>query len=225
MSRAREGSESVSSRPLLPGGWKVLAVVAALGLALLASACGGDSAEGAQVASLCGSSTQADTETTTTGTSEDPQEILLDYSECMRKEGVDFPDPDFSGGPGGGARILLGPNSDPDDPKFQAAQEKCEPILANLRQQFDPAEQEERQEAALAFAKCMREHGIDMPDPDLSGDGPSRRREGGPFGDSGVDPDDPDFRAAQEECQEVFGERGGPFLGPRTQRRDAGDDE
>jgi hypothetical protein len=215
----------VSSSALLRGGWKVLALAAALGLAFLASACGGDSAEGAQVASLGGSSTQTETETTTTGASEDPQEILLDYTECMRKEGIDVPDPDFSGGARGGFRIQLGPNGlDPDDPEFEAAREKCEPILATLRQQFDPEQQEERQEAALAFAKCMREHGIDIPDPDFSGGGPSRRSESGPFGDSGVDPDDPDFKAAQEECQEVFGDLGGRF-GPGTQRSEGSDDE
>jgi hypothetical protein len=190
--------------------WNVAALALVAGMALAASACGGDSAEGAQVASLGGSSTQTETETTTTGASEDPEEILLDYTECMRKEGIDVPDPDFSETPRGGFRIQLGAN-DPDDPEFQAAREKCEPILANLRQQFDPEEQEERQEAALEFAKCMREHGIDIPDPDFSGGAPGRRREGGPFGDSGIDPDDPDFRAAQEECQEVFGDLGGRF--------------
>jgi hypothetical protein len=216
----------MSSRALLRGGWRVPALVAALGLALAASACGGDSAEGAEVASLGGSSTQTETETTTTGASEDPQEILLDYTECMREEGIDLPDPDFSGGPRGGFRIQLGPNGvDPDDPEFQAAREKCQPILASLRQQFDPERREELQEAALEFAKCMREHGIDMPDPDFSGGGPSRRSEGGPFGSSGVDPDDPDFRAAQEECGEVFGDLGAPFAGPRTRRGGEGDDE
>jgi hypothetical protein len=195
--------------------WNVAALVLVAGMALAASACGGDSAEGTQVASLGGSSTQSET-TTTGASSDDPQEILLEYTECMRDEGIDLPDPDFSGGARGGFRIQLGPNGmDPDDPEFQAARKKCEPILANLRQQFDPEEQEERQEAALEFAKCMREHGIDIPDPDFSGGGaPGRRAEGGPFGDSGVDPDDPDFRAAQEECDDVFGDRGGPFLSP-----------
>jgi hypothetical protein len=207
----------VTSRSPRRRGWTVLALAGMLGLALAVSACaGGDSAEGAQVASLGGSSTETETETetTTTGTSEDPQEILLDYTECMRDEGIDLPDPDFSGGAGGGARIQLGPNGiDPDDPKFQAAREKCEPILETLQQRFDPARQEEFQDAALEFAKCMREHGIDVPDPDFSDGAPGRRREGGPFGDSGIDPDDPKVQAAREECDEVFADLGGRFGG------------
>ncbi len=32
----------------------------------------------------------------------------------------------------------------------------------------------------LAFAACMREHGVDMPDPDLSGGGGGGFRIGGP---------------------------------------------
>ncbi len=43
----------------------------------------------------------------------------------------------------------------------------------------------------------MREHGIDMPDPQFDEDGGVQIRGGR---GSGFDPDDPDFRAAQEEC-------------------------
>src|SRR5919106_3502470 len=105
MSRAREGSKPVHSRTLLRRGWNVLALGAVLGLALAASACGGESSEGAQVASLGGSTTPTETSGTTTSGSDDPQEILLDYTECMRDEGIDLPDPDFSGGERGGFRI------------------------------------------------------------------------------------------------------------------------
>jgi hypothetical protein len=50
----------------------------------------------------------------------------------MRDEGIDMPDPDFSGG--GGLFRMGGPGSgiDPDDPDFRAAQETCQPILQEL---------------------------------------------------------------------------------------------
>jgi hypothetical protein len=203
------------SRTLLQRGGYGLAIVLVAGAGLAASACGGGSAEGAQVASLGNGSTQSTT-TSTGATSDDPQEILLSYTKCMRKEGIDLPDPDFSGGPRGGFRVTLGAAADRDDPKFQAAQKKCEPILRSLRQQFDPERQEQFQEAALKFAKCMREHGIDMPDPDFSGGQPGGRGgSGGPFGGAGVDRDDPKFQAAEKACQSAFDGLGGPGGGPR----------
>ena len=206
-----KGEVSVSSRSLRRHGGYVLAAVLIVGAGIAAAGCGGGDAEGAQVASLGGSSTGTTSTTTTGATSDDPQEIVLEYTKCMRKEGIDLPDPDFSNGPRGGFRLALGSNTDRDDPKFQAAEEKCRPILQSLRQQFDPERQQQFQDAALKFAKCMREHGIDFPDPDFSGGQPGGRGgTGGPFG--GADRDDPKFQAAQEACESAFDDLGG---GPR----------
>jgi hypothetical protein len=199
-------------------GWKLAGAGAVLVAVLAVAACGGESGS-PEVASLGGGSTQDET-TTTGASSDDPQEVVLEYTKCMRAEGIDLPDPDFSNGPRSGFRIQLGPGGvDPDDPKFRAARETCEPILATLRQQFDPERQEEFQEAALAFAKCMREHGIDIPDPDFSGGQPGGRGGAvGPFGGAGIDRDDPKFRTAMEACDDVFEDVGGRFFrsGPRS---------
>jgi hypothetical protein len=46
----------------------------------------------------------------------------------------------------------------------------------------------------LALARCMRQHGIDMPDPDANG--------GIDMTGAGVDPDGPKFKAAQQACQQ-----------------------
>jgi hypothetical protein len=56
-------------------------------------------------------------------------------------------------------------------------------------------------EQALRFAKCMREHGVDMPDPKVGANGTVE------FGIRG-NPDDPKFKEAQKACQETVG---GPF--------------
>lgn len=184
---------------------KALGAALVLLSVLALAACGGTAAsEDAEVASLGGSSTETETTTTTT-TSDDPQEILLDFTECMRDEGIDLPDPDFSGGGGGGGRIVIGPGGvDPDDPDFRAAQEKCAPMLEGLNRNFDADDRQAFQDAALEFAKCMREHGIDMPDPDFSAGVPGRRGPGGAFRQGGIDPDDPDFQEAREACDEAF---------------------
>jgi hypothetical protein len=54
-------------------------------------------------------------------------EALQKMAECMRDNGVpEFPDPDPNGG---GIRVQKGSGMDPDDPKFQAAQEKCREFM------------------------------------------------------------------------------------------------
>jgi hypothetical protein len=58
------------------------------------------------------------------------QDTLLEFAQCMRENGVpDFPDPDFTSGGG----VLFGDaRAQEDSPAFQAALEKCQPILAEL---------------------------------------------------------------------------------------------
>jgi hypothetical protein len=183
------------------------AVVAALALA----ACGG-SAEpgGSQVAALDdGGQTATETGSATTSSSTDPQDVLLEFAQCMREHGIDVPDPDFSGGgPGGG---LFGGEIDPDDPDFQAAQQACQPILQQIQGQFSEEDRQALEDTLLEFAQCMRGHGVDVPDPDFSGGGPGGG-DGGPFGGE-IDPDDPDVQAAMEACQDILQDIGGPFGG------------
>ena len=56
------------------------------------------------------------------------EDLLVEYAGCMRDNGVDMPDPDFSGG---SVMIDLG-IADPNDPTFQAADEACRSILAGF---------------------------------------------------------------------------------------------
>ena len=63
-----------------------------------------------------------------------------------------------------------------------------------------PASASERQaanrKAMLDFARCMREHGVDMPDPTFGEDGRAQIR----IGKGGPDPNDPKVREAEEAC-------------------------
>ena len=59
------------------------------------------------------------------------QQNALKFAQCMRAHGVDVPDPQ----PGsGGLPIRIGTGNgkvNPDDPKFQAAQQACQSVLGN----------------------------------------------------------------------------------------------
>ena len=64
----------------------------------------------------------------------DFQDSLLSWAQCMRDNGYDMDDPDFSGfapGEGGGDRAGIGPfgDLDQDDPVFQEAMSACEDLL------------------------------------------------------------------------------------------------
>jgi hypothetical protein len=123
----------------------------------------------------------------------------------MREHGVDMPDPEVddkgrvrvrigAGGPGGGTR--------PDPAKLEAAQKACGSLMGggDGPGQLDPAERD----AMVAFARCMREHGIDMPDP--TGDGLLMRRDG----EQGPDPESEQFQEAEQACDHHLANLGRP---------------
>lgn len=61
---------------------------------------------------------------------------------------------------------------------------------------------EDRRDAALEYAQCMREHGVDMPDPEISADGETQIQISP--GDSDMTREDMD--AAEEACEPIMDE-------------------
>lgn len=64
------------------------------------------------------------------------QDTFVEFAACMRENGVQMDDPDFSGGfgpgqGGGGAGGGIFGDLDPDDPDVQAALEVCQGIFGN----------------------------------------------------------------------------------------------
>ncbi len=59
----------------------------------------------------------------------------------------------------------------------------------------------EFEDAMLEYAQCMRDHGVDMPDPEFDGNGGVHMRAAGP--DAGGAPDT-DFEAADEACSPIM---------------------
>ena len=162
--------------------------LAAASLAL--GACGGGGADDA----TAGSDRRADF-----------REAALKFAKCMREHGVDMPDPKFDGG-----RVQMqigGPGAGrPDESTMREAQESCRKYMESVKPP-DISEQHQREfkDRALRFAQCMREQGIDMPDPKFGENGGMAQRL-----EEGTGPDDPRFREAQEKCQKYQPEfRGG----------------
>jgi len=62
------------------------------------------------------------------------QDRLLEFAVCMRENGFDMPDPDFSNfGPGGSGGPFGDDVIDQNDPAFQSALEACEDIFEGFR--------------------------------------------------------------------------------------------
>jgi hypothetical protein len=128
------------------------------------------------------------------------RDAMLAFAACMREHGIDMPDPapDERG-------IRLSAPEGISEEKAEEAHEACRKHLDEIEPPEMSEEQEkEFQEAALAHARCMRENGIDMPDPTFGENGRAqiRIRKG-----SGIDPESPKFEEAQEACEDEMPER------------------
>ena len=122
------------------------------------------------------------------------RDAAIAFAECMRENGVDMPDPQFD--ENGRMMLEMQPGNDPEATK--EAQEECQKHLEAVRGGAEPSEEQqaEMRERALAFAECMRENGVDFPDPQFEEGGGVR------LGGRGIDPEDPDFQKAEEACRD-----------------------
>jgi hypothetical protein len=170
-----------SPRRRRAGGMALFAVVAMLtGSALLAAGCGGGSS-GAKVAQL-GTTTGPKP----SGASDDPNA----YSACMRNHGVgNFPDPE--------GNLLRTRGIDKNTPVFQAAARACRSLAPTPP---PPAMQAQLEAQMLAFAKCMRSHGVPaFPDPQVEHGVPHMQVTAGQ-----IDPNSPIVKAAMVACRSKF---------------------
>jgi hypothetical protein len=128
------------------------------------------------------------------------QDAMLAWAGCMRDKGVEVTDPvfDASGAFIGGLEFEEAKDAGPKDAKgegFQAASEACSDFLVAFKPAADPALEAEQTEAALRFAVCMREQGLDWPDP-----APDGTKFAG--SDDKTDKGSAEFQAAYEVCDD-----------------------
>jgi hypothetical protein len=146
------------------------ALALAAGLALLAAACGSGSKAPA-IANLGTTSTSAATARGTVSPADAPSA----WAQCMRSHGV----PSFDWTPS-------------NSPQFEKAQSECAKLMpAAAPPQLVP----HKVGPLLAFAKCMRKHGVpSFPDPDSQGHfHQSSLREADPYSSL--------FQTATETCR------------------------
>jgi hypothetical protein len=182
-----------------------LATIGAIAATLLLAACGGSSSSPKSSAA-----TAADN--------------ALSFSKCMREHGVkNFPNPEISGsrvslrvksgGPGG---IEVSPQT------MEAAQSACRHFQPAEQTNISPQEKVAHQEAVLKFAKCMREHGIEVHASTVGGGVQIQIHRG--TGSVGPNPESPAFQAAQKGCQGLLpGPKGAGPGGPGTGSTKSGD--
>jgi hypothetical protein len=173
----------------------VLATLGMIAAGLVLAACGGSSSS-----------------PTSSAAREQQAEVkLADFARCMREHGIEA---EAATGPGGEGHALkvhtsVGPA------KMEAAQKACkkyqpEPQKVNL----SPQEKVAQAEAVERFARCMREHGIEVHASSAEG-GISIHIHG--KAGAGPNPESPAFQKAQHSCQGLlpFKRRGrGPLNGP-----------
>jgi hypothetical protein len=168
-----------------------------IALSLLAGACGGNDEPAGGVPSLEAEDPGSPVSTTEARLEADI--ALIEFSACMRDEGIPLPD---IGVDADGAPILdpaLLDTIDVQSDEFADAFEECQPILAQSEAfdiDLDPQLQALIEDQLFEFSQCMRDNGFeDFPDPASIGSGPvyplailARMAE-------------PDFEAAVEVCQ------------------------
>lgn len=191
-------------RPVPPRLRSAHRVRGALGVAALALAAG-------VLVAGCGGSAGA---SGSGSTSDKAYQARLSFAKCMRAQGINVPDPSANGGPPTGTGRPGGPGAalrNIPAAKRTAALKACGKYLQNAFGNVTPAQRAQIRQQAVKFAQCMRQHGVNVPDPTAAGPGG-----GGGFairrGLRSIDRNSPAFKAAMTACGSLaprFG-RGGP---------------
>ncbi|MEL6985262.1 MAG: hypothetical protein AAFO29_22710, partial [Actinomycetota bacterium] len=181
---------------------------AALGACLLLGACSdGDDEAAAEVATLQAVETggaAADAAVRTGDGLEDldPDEAALEFSQCMRDEGLDFPD--LSVDAEGNIELREAFQTvDRQSEGFQEAFDGCGEILQATGfggGRREAQESPEFQDALIEFSACVRDEGYDVGDLTLGGQGPGGNAGGADdaAGDDTIDGADDPAEGADE---------------------------
>lgn len=149
----------------------------------------------------------------------DPEVAIADFTACMKEHGVDvqisIAQPGSAGSRPQSGEFRAPPVSgeaQPNtgsaaDPKaLQEADAACRHLLpSGMEGDPDATMDPEMADKLLDFSKCMRDHGIDFPDPQFQGGGVMMQM------GEGIDPASDEFQAAQEACGDLL-PGGGPGL-------------
>jgi hypothetical protein len=163
-------------------GGTIAAGLVALALSMAACSSGSNSPG---VASVSSSQAAGQTSSHVSG-----KPSTLAYAQCMQSKGIkNFPEPNSSG------QLVVTPGEslpDFNSPQFQAAAKACV-SLNPAGVAPNPAQQAQQLDKDIAYAKCMRSHGVaKFPDPDPSS--------GDSFDLQGIDVNSSQVQAADKAC-------------------------
>ena len=131
--------------------------------------------------------------------SPDAAEKALRWAACMRENGAVVPDPHVDEN---GRLTIAGGERQQQSPAYAKAFAVCEDLFEQVRPPSAAAMSAEARErflaGALRYARCMRGHGIAMPDPSLT-------RESAAISlPDGIDPESPRFKKAAAACKRLL---------------------
>lgn len=164
---------------------------------LLLAGCGGSGGSSSSQESSAASSQQAG----------GLAEISEETRSCLQEKGIELPEPG-QGGPPGGSLEGRPPAGGPPQgfgkggAKMKKAFEECGAELPQGKPEGGPPNSAAFRKSIEEYAACMGENGVELPEPNLSGEGPV-------FKESEVDREAPKFEAANEKCQSRLGMPGG----------------
>jgi hypothetical protein len=120
---------------------------------------------------------------------------------CLKEKGVELPEPGQGGPPAGGPpEGTPPPEGGPPQgfakggAKMKKAFEECGVELPQGKPEGPPMNSGTLRKSIKEYVACMGENGVELPEPNLSGEGPV-------FQESEVDREDQKFKAANEKCQ------------------------
>ena len=171
--------------------------------AIVAASCSsqGDTAEVATLESVPAAS---DTVPEVVDPLVEAEEAMLAFTQCLRDQGIDIGDPTV----GADGSLQLPPieftseigGTEGEAPDFSAFEEMmapCEGLLNGVGGIGTNADASGFEDALVEYTQCMRDNGVDMPDPDFSGSGGIIN-----LGGSGMN--EGEFEAADAICRSVF---------------------
>lgn len=183
-------------------------IMAGVVVAVFAAACTGGTG-GPSVASLVDpAASSASSASPSASASLSPQDAALAYARCMRENGVDMPDPKVTTSGNGDVMIDQSGGAPIPKDKMDKADAVCRKFQSAAGPNGTGAKMSaEDMDKLLQFAKCMRAHGLDFPDPNADGAFVQIQADNGSSSGSvgtAGSPDDPKFQAAQTACSALL---------------------
>lgn len=143
----------------------------------------------------CGGSSSTNTSGTSQGTGQQRAvAALTQFAGCARAHGIPVPDPNSQGLISGSQQLK---QQYMNTPQGQATLKACRSYLQAAATQLNPADTQQYRHAALQSARCMRAHGIPVPDP-----GPNGQIDLGAA--ASINQASPQFQQAQRACAHLF---------------------